>query len=173
MIGVLALVVPTIGASVGTTGERLALDLADQQHVETRTDTRLLSSVGVAHPLASFVDGHASLGFGPTTFTGRYQLVAREDVTAIVRFGRLALRVGLGPGVTWDVSRPTMSFAELGVPLSLTLFDQLELVYRPYLALPLAHERRDVFAGTSSRSADLAVVWFETTLRLRLPALGF
>lgn len=168
-----AALVPTVSVGFGHHEERLELELAGQKSTETRIDERILVAFGVAHPLAARFDGHASLGFGPTFQQGRYQLVLREDVTFVHRWSWLAVRAGLGPGLSLDTTESTMSFAELGLPLTLTVAESVELVYRPFLSVPLAGDRRDVFAGSRTRSADLAFVPFDLTLRLRVRALGF
>jgi hypothetical protein len=167
--------VPTAQVSFGLHRERLSLALGGTDHVESRSDLRLAFGLGLAHPVRTslHVDGHASLAFGPTFADGRYPLVLREDVTFVARWASVALRAGLGPGLTLDTSRPSMSFVEIGVPLSVTLSDTIELVYRPFLSIPLSAEERAVFGGTRRKSADLAVVPLDLTLRVRVRALGF
>lgn len=171
--------VPTAALALGGLSERMALDLAGRQAIETRSDLRLAATLGLAHPALELgphrrLDGHASISVGPTFTGGRAQLLLREDVTyAHDVWSGMTLRAGLGAGVALDLTRSSMSQGEVGVPLSITFARVVELVYRPYLALALGREERPVFAGSRTRSADTTLVALDLTLRFRLPTLGF
>lgn len=171
--------VPTFTLGLGGQQERLVVDAGGAESSERRSDLRLSAAIGLAHPVAKLseraaIDGHGSVGFGPTLHGGRYQLPLREDVSfAYAPWGWLTVRGGLGAGVVVDLSRTAMSYAELGVPVGVTLFGALELLYRPYLSLPLGSEDRAVFGGSRSLSADAALVPFDLALRFRFRALGF
>jgi hypothetical protein len=61
---------------------------------------------------------------------------------------------------------------ELGVPLGLVLFDVFEIVYRPYLELPLGSHEQRVFGGELEHSASLAWVPLDFEIRVRAFGLG-
>jgi hypothetical protein len=75
--------------------------------------------------------------------------------------------------VTLDASAGHRTFAELGLPLSVALFRNLELLYRPMLVVPLGSEASPVFGGQRELATRLALLPFEVLLRLRIPALGW
>lgn len=170
---------PTVGLGFGGLDERMALDLAGTRWKSTRADVRASIHVGLAHPVAPLaaslrVDGHGSLGFGPTFHGGRYQLIGREDVTAAYPvLSWLDVRAGLGPGLVLDMTQTAMTFAEIGLPIGVTFAGAVELSYRPYVSLALGDESRAVFGGSRSLSADTTFVPLDFTLRLRVRALGF
>lgn len=172
--------VPTVAVGIGGQSERLELNLAGTRSTAARSDLRLSTMIGIAHPVASLgsgrarVDGHAAVGFGPTFIGGRYQIPLREDVTFAYEATRwLTLRGGLGVGVVVDATRSAMSYGEVGLPLGVTFWRTLELVYRPYLSVPLGSEDRTVFGGSQTRSASPELVPLELALRVRWARLGF
>lgn len=171
--------VPTFTLGLGGQQERMVVAAGGTETSERRGDLRLSASIGLAHPVAHLgarlaIDGHGSVGFGPTFHGGRYQLPLREDVAlAYAPFGWLTLRGGLGAGVVVDLTRSAMSYAELAVPLGVTFFSAVELLYRPYLSLPLGAEGRAVYGGSRTLAAGTALVPFDLALRFRFRALGF
>lgn len=171
--------VPSFTLGLGAQQERLVVDAGGTESSERRGDLRLSAAIGLAHPVAHLgermaIDGHGSVGFGPTFHGGRYQLPLREDVSfAYAPLEWLTLRGGLGAGVVVDLTRSAMSYAELAVPVGMTFFRAVELLYRPYLSLPLGGEDRAVFGGSRSLSAGTALVPFDLALRFRFRALGF
>ena len=170
--------VPTLALGFGAQVERFEVDVPSASRAETRGDTRASTMLGLAHPAWEWpgsrarFDGHASLGLGATLAGGRYQLPLREDVTfAYDVTPWLTLRAGLGPGVVVDLTRSAMSYAELGLPVGVTLLGTFELAYRPYLSIPLGSEDRGVFGGKRTLSAGTAFVPLDLALRVRFRAL--
>jgi hypothetical protein len=171
--------VPTVGVGLGGLAETAKVDVFGAESSERRGDTRAVVSLGLSHRVVRLgararLDGHAQIGLGPTFFGGRYQVPLREDVTFVFdATSFLGLRAGLGLGVVVDATRASMSYGEVGVPVGATFFDAVEIVYRPYLGVPLSSDDRATFGGTRDVSAALAVVPFDLTLRFRISALGF
>jgi hypothetical protein len=175
--------VPTVGFGLSGIVERSRIDAGGERFEETRSDLRATLAVGLAHPVLTLgtyraarvrIDGHASLGVGPTFGDGRYQVPLREDVTlAWGAASWLTLRVGLGAGVVVDATRTAFSYAEFGAPLSFTFGPAVEVVWRPALAVGLGEEERAVFGGTQSWSSGVAFVPFDFALRFRIGAIGF
>jgi hypothetical protein len=171
--------VPTVGVGLGGLAETAKVDVFGAESSERRGDTRAVVSLGLSHRVVRLgararLDGHAQIGLGPTFFGGRYQVPLREDVTFVFdATSFLVLRAGLGLGVVVDATRASMSYGEVGVPVGATFFDAVEIVYRPYLGVPLSSDDRATFGGTRDVSAALAVVPFDLTLRFRISALGF
>ena len=158
--------------------QQLRVDGSDTNSV--RGQLRALVFVGLAHPIGTassatvWFDEHTALGVGPTFDTGHWQVLLREDVTVAWAGTRwLTLRAGLGAGFTLDATGPRRSFADVGVPVSATLFQVVELVYRPMLTIPVSGETTTVLGGTSTLAASLAIVPFDVQLRFRIPPLGF
>lgn len=171
--------VPTIGVGLAAPRDRVRLDLGGARAEETRADTRLSLSLGLAHPVwgrapGGRIDGHGALGLGPTLGAGRYPLLVREDVSyAFDPAPWLTLRAGLGVGLAVDLTRGAMSYADVAIPFGVTLFGVVELSARPYASLPIASEERAVFAGTQTWSSAPGIAPLDLTLRLRIGALGF
>jgi hypothetical protein len=172
--------VPTVGAAFGSLGETLRLKLDGVERDEDRSQFRLLLlAVGLAHPVRELgpglrLDGHASLGFGPTFTTGHWHLVPREDVTVAYQATRwLTLRAGLGLGLGLDATSAARSHLEFALPLGVTFFDLLEVVYRPFVSAPLGAERRAVFGGDRELFTSTGPVLFDVQLRVRLGRLGW
>lgn len=171
--------VPTIGLGFGSFDERLRLRVGDESYDESRTDMRLSLVLGLAHPVWRFdartwLDGHASVGLGVTLDGGHWQLPLREDVTvAWDATPWLTLRGGLGLGAVIDTTRTARSYGELGLVVSLTFANFVEVVYRPFLSLPFGSEDSPVFGGSRSLSTSVAVIPLDVALRFRLPWLTF
>jgi hypothetical protein len=170
---------PTIGVSMGAFDEQVKVVVDGAQTNSTRGQLRLLLFVGLAHPVAGeselvWLDGHASLGAGPTFETGHWHAVAREDVSLAVAVASwMTVRVGLGVGFTFDTTATARSDVELAVPVGVTLFKVVEVAYRPMLVLPVGREQTAVLGGTRTLSTRLAVLPFEVALRFRIGALGW
>ncbi|HEY5373276.1 MAG TPA: hypothetical protein VIK01_06295 [Polyangiaceae bacterium] len=64
---------------------------------------------------------------------------------------------GPGVGVTIDATTSERSFAELALPIGVTLFRTIELVYRPMLSVPLGSESSAVFGAERELATRLAV----------------
>jgi hypothetical protein len=84
----------------------------------------------------------------------------------------LGVSAGLGVGLSIDSSASEHTRAELGLPLGLLLFDLIELVYRPYLELPLGSHAQPVFGGELRHSAALAWVPLDLEIRVRAFRMG-
>lgn len=170
--------VPTGALVASGQSETMTVDVGGARTEERRSDVRFNPALGLGHrftaPKAVSLDGHASVGLGPNAGAGRYQLPVREDVGVAWRaWSWLTLRGGLGAGLTLDLGRSSGSYADLALPVSATFFDVVELVYRPYLSLPVAREDRATFGGTRELSASTALVPLDFALRFRAPVLGF
>jgi hypothetical protein len=173
--------IPTLSLSIGSFDERLRVRVDGTDYDSYRGQLRTVLAVGLAHPVIArlkddrvSIDGLVSLGVGPTFYTGHWQLPVREDLTFAFATTRwLTLRAGLGAGLTLDTSAGRRSFAELALPIGLTFFHTIELVYRPMLSLPLGSETSPVFGGERAISTRLAVLPFELLLRVRIGALGW
>jgi hypothetical protein len=171
---------PTASLSVGAFEERLRVRVDGVDYDSFRTDDRVLFALGLGHrmlrlgPSPLWLEGHATLGFGPTFESGHWHVPLREDVTiAYVLTRWLTLRGGIGVGVTLDVTEPSRSFADLGLPVGATFFDAVELAYRPALSIPLGSKSEAVFGGERSLGAALAFLPFEVSLCVRPRALGW
>lgn len=170
--------VPTAALVASGQSETVKVDVGGAHSEERRSDLRFGPALGLGHRLTApgrlSLDGHGSVGVGPNLGGGRYLLPLREDVAAAFRpRAWLALRGGLGAGVTVDLGRGATSYVELALPVSVTIVEVVELAYRPLLSLPVASEERTTFGGTRSLSASTALVPLDFTLRFRVPALGF
>ncbi|MBS2014045.1 MAG: hypothetical protein JST00_14240 [Deltaproteobacteria bacterium] len=172
--------VPTLALELGGLRESLDLRVPGARSEETRSDVRMTLALGLAHPVARLgdprarIDGHASIGLGPTFQRGNYHVPIRENVTfAYDATSWLTLRGGLGLGLTIDASQSALSYAELGIPLGVTLWGAVEVSYRPYLSLPLGSEERDVFGGSRTLSAATSFQPLDIALRFRWTAIGF
>ena len=172
--------IPTLSLSIGSFDERLRVRVDGTDSDSYRGQLRTILAVGLAHPVARFrddrlwIDGLASIGVGPTFDTGHWHLPVGEDLTFAFAATRwLTLRGGLGVGLTLDTSAVSRSFAELALPIGLTFFHTIELVYRPMLSLPLGSETSPVFGGERELSTRLALLPFDLLLRVRLGALGW
>lgn len=170
--------VPTAALVASGQSETMAVEVGGAHTEERRSDLRVGPAVGLAHrlgpPGALSLDGHASLGLAPALGGGRYLVPIREDVGVAWRTrGWLALRGGLGAGLAVDLGKGATSYAELALPVSVTLVEVVEIVYRPYLSLPIASEERATFGGSRSLSASVGVVPIDFALRFRVRALGF
>jgi hypothetical protein len=172
--------VPTVSIGMGAFDERLRIRVDGNDYDSTRSQLRTFLALGLSHPVVRlrndrlWIDGHGSIGAGPTFQTGHWHVPIREDVTfAYAPLSWLTLRAGLGIGVTVDATESRRSFAELGIPLSVTLVRTLELVYRPMLALPLGSDSSVAFGGSRDLSTRLAPLPFELVLRGRFGPLGW
>jgi len=172
--------IPTLSLSIGSFDERLRVRVDGTDYDSYRGQFRTIFAIGLAHPVARFrddrfwIDGLGSIGVGPTFDTGHWHLPVAEDLTFAFAATRwLTLRGGLGVGLTFDSSAVSRSFAELALPIGLTFFHTLELVYRPLLSIPLGSETSPVFGGASEISTRFAVLPFDLLLRVRIGALGW
>lgn len=180
--------VPTVGVALGSFDERLRLHVDGGESDSFRSQYRSLLLVGLVHPVVRWpatgphaawrerlwIDGHLSTGVGVTFDTGHWHIPVREDLT--LAYGArtwLTLRAGLGLGMTVDASAGHRTFVELGIPLSVALLRNFELVYRPMLVVPLGRETSPVFGGQRELATRLAVLPFEVLLRFRISALGW
>ena len=172
--------VPTASLALGSFDERLRVRIDGTDYDSFRSQLRTFLALGLAHPVLRlpnerlWVDGNASLGAGPTFNTGHWHLPIREDVSLAFAESRwLTLRAGLGLGLTIDATTSDRSFAELALPLGVSLCRSIEVVYRPMLSVPLGRERSAVFGGDRELATRLAVLPFEVSLRWRIQALGW
>ena len=99
--------IPTVSLAIGSFDERLRVRVDGTDYDSYRGQYRTILALGLAHPVAKladerqWIDGHGSIGFGPTFDTGHWQLPIREDVTFAFAATRwLTLRGGLGVGIT-------------------------------------------------------------------------
>lgn len=172
---------PTIGVAMGAFDEQLKVRLDGTETTSTRGSMRLLLFLGLAHPVVDrkaggsvWLDGHASLGAGPAFETGHWHALAREDVTvAWAPASWLTFRAGLGLGFTLDTAASQRSSVEVAVPVGVTLFHTVEIVYRPTLALPTGSEVTPVLGGSKTVSTRLTVLPFEVMIRVRIGGLGW
>ncbi len=172
--------IPTASLGMGSFDERLRVRVDGNDYDSYRSQLRMFLALGVSHPIAHlrdprfWLDGHGSVGAGLTFHTGHWQVPVREDVTfAYAATHWLTLRAGLGLGVTVDATESFRSFAEIGMPISLTIFRAFELVYRPMISAPLGSDSSPVFGGDRELSTRLAVLPFEVILRARIGALAW
>jgi hypothetical protein len=173
--------VPTLGVVFAAYVEELSLSLAQRSVSERRRDFLLAPLVvGLRHPLvAPFnartrLDGHVALGLGAAFHSGAARVLLREDVRiSYTATHWLALHAGLGVGFGIDTMQPAHSQIELAAGLSFTLFDCLELGYRPYFSLPLGSEHEAVFAGSRRLSAGTEFVPIDFVLRGHFRSLSF
>jgi hypothetical protein len=171
---------PTASLAVGSFDERMRVRVDGTDYDSYRSQFRMLFALGLAHPIVRLqdprmrIDGHASVGVGPTFTTGHWQVPIREDAMfAYAATPWLTLRAGLGLGITDDATAPSRSFAEIGVPLSVTFWRTAELLYRPALSIPLGSESSPVFGGERELQTRLAFLPFEIAVRVRVQALGW
>jgi hypothetical protein len=171
---------PTASLLVGAFEERLRLRIDGVNYDSFRTDDRVLFALGLGHRMLRlgssplWLEGHATLGVGPTLESGHWHVPVREDVTiAYVATRWLTLRGGLGLGVTLDATEPSQSFADFGLPIGVAFFDVVELSYRPALSVPLGNQSDAVFGGERSLQAAVAFLPFEVGLCVRPRALGW
>ena len=172
--------VPTLSLALGSFDERLRVRVDGIDYDSYRGQLRTFLALGLAHPVLRFgderawIDGHAALGVGPTFYTGHWHLPIREDVTLALALSHwLTLRGGLGVGVTLDATASDRSFAEVALPIGVTFFRTIELVYRPMLSVPLGSESSPVFGGQRELATRLAVLPFELSLRYRIQGLSW
>ena len=172
--------VPTASLAIGSFDERLRVRVDRTNYDSYRGQLRMFLALGLAHPVLRlpnerlWIDGNASLGAGPTFNTGHWHVPIREDVSLAFAESRwLTLRAGLGLGLTIDATTSDRSFAELALPLGVTLFRSIDVLYRPMLSVPLGRERSAVFGGERELATRLAVLPFELSLRWRIQALGW
>jgi len=172
--------VPTLSLALGSFDERLRVRVDGIDYDSYRGQLRTFLALGLAHPVLRFaddrlwIDGHAEFGVGPTFDTGHWHLPVREDVSlAIAASHWLTVRGGLGVGVTVDATASERSFVELALPIGVTFFRTIELIYRPMLSVPLGNEASPVFGGERELATRLAVLPFELSLRYRIQALGW
>ncbi len=158
---------PSISLGLGSFQEQQALTVDGATSNGWQSQYRAFLTLGLAHPIVSFspsvsLDGHAALGTGPTFVTGHWHALVRQDVTfAFTPTTWLTLRAGLGLGFTLDASGPDRSFAEVAVPIGVTFFRLVEVVYRPFLSVPAGGETVGVAGGTRTLSTRLLVMPFE------------
>lgn len=172
--------VPTVSLALGSFDERLRVRVDGVDYDSYRGQLRSFFALGLAHPVLRladehvWIDGHAALGAGPTFFTGHWHLPIREDVSlAFAPSHWFTLRGGLGVGVTIDATASDRSFAELALPIGVTFFRTIELVYRPMLSVPLGSESSPVFGGQRELATRLAALPFELSLRYRIQGLSW
>lgn len=172
--------VPTVSFALNAFDERLRVRVDQNDYDSVRGQLRGVVALGFAHPVARpwgervWLDGHASIGLGLAVDTGRWQVPLREDITFAFAATRwLTLRGGLGVGVTLDATGARRSFAEVGLPLSVTFLHAIELGYRPVLTLPLGSEESSALGGGRALSTRLTVLPFEVLLRVRVTGLGW
>jgi hypothetical protein len=170
---------PSMSLGLGSVQEQQALTVDGTTSDGWQSQYRTFLTLGLAHPIVSLspalnLDGHTALGAGPTFVTGHWHALVREDVTfAFDATTWLTLRAGLGLGFTIDASGPDRSFAELAVPIGVTFFKIVEVVYRPFLALPTGGETVGVAGGSRTLSTRLMVMPFEVQLRIRIGGLSW
>ncbi len=171
---------PTASLVVGAFEERLRIRVDGANYDSFRTDDRVLFALGLGHRMLRlgssplWLEGHATLGVGPTLESGHWHVPVREDVTiAYVATRWLTLRGGLGLGVTLDATEPSQSFADFGLPIGATFFDAIEPTYRPALSVPLGNKTEGVFGGERSLQAAVAFLPFEVALCVRPRSLGW
>ena len=171
---------PTVSLALGSFDERLRVRVDGIDYDSYRSQLLTFLALGLAHPVLRFaderlwIDGHAAFGAGPAFYTGHWHLPVREDVSlAFAANHWLTLRGGLGVGVTIDATTSARSFAELALPIGVTFFRTVELVYRPMLSVPLGSESSPVFGGERELATRPAVLPFELSLRYRIQALGW
>jgi hypothetical protein len=169
-----------VSLSIGSFDERLRVRVDGADTTSYRGQFRTLLALGLVHPVArlsderTWIDGHASVGVGPTFHTGHWHMPLREDVALAFTATRwLALRGGLGVGLTVDANAGHRSFAEFAIPIGFTLFRTIDVIYRPMLSVPLASETSPVFAGERELATRLTVLPFELLVRIRVHALGW
>ena len=172
--------VPTFSLALGSFDERLRVRVDGVDYDSYRGQLRTFLALGLVHPVVRFaderlwIDGHAAFGAGLTFDTGHWHLPVREDVSLVFAARHwLTLRGGLGVGVTIDATASDRSFAELALPIGVTFFRTIELIYRPMLSVPLGSESSAVFGGERELATRLAVLPFELSLRYRIRALGW
>jgi hypothetical protein len=152
----------------GSSEQQAQLDLAGRHFDARRCELQPALAVGVEQPWFGRVAGHASLALGPNPTTGAWLWSLREDARyTLPALAWLGVSGGLGVGLAIDASQPAHSRMELGIPLGVLLFDTLEIVYRPYLELPLGSHAQPVFGGELQHSASLAFVPLDVEIRVR------
>ena len=171
--------VPTVSFAIGSFDERLRLKIDDVDYDSYRGQLRTLLAIGLAHPVLHFsnerewLDSHMSLGIGPTFLTGHWHVPLREDFSFAYSASSFTLRAGLGLGLTIDTTEGFRSFGEFALPIGLTLWRTVELVYRPLLAVPLGRRSTAVFGGERELETRFGIMPFELSLRLYIGALGW
>jgi hypothetical protein len=163
----------TAGLRAGWSEQQTQLELAGQYYDSRRSELQASLAIGLEHAWFDRVSGHASVAFGPNATTGAWLWSLREDARyTLPALAWLGVSGGLGVGLAIDSHQPEHSRMELGIPLGLVLFDLLEIVYRPYLELPLGSHEQRVFGGELEHSAALAWVPLDLEIRVRAFRLG-
>jgi hypothetical protein len=172
--------IPTVSLGISSFDDRLRERIDGVDYDSYRGQYRTVLAVGLVHPVVRlsddriWIDGQVSGGVGVTFTTGDWELPIREDVTlAYAVRPWLTVRAGLGVGLMLDTSASDLSSAELAIPISVTLFHAIEIVYRPLLNIPLDHETSTVLGGESELSTRLTVLPFDLAVRIRITALGW
>jgi len=93
---------PTAAVVLGSFDERLRTRVDGTDYDSYRSQLRMFLALGLVHRIVNWsnerewIDGHASLGLGPTFQGGHWQLPLREDATfAYAATSWLTLRAGL------------------------------------------------------------------------------
>lgn len=167
---------------MGSFDERLRVRVNGEHYDSYRNQLRTSLSIGLSHPVAHpiahnqriWLDGHGSIGVGPTFQGGHWLVPIREDVTiAFAATHWLTLRTGLASGFAVDTTESYRSFAEIGLPLSITVFRAFELIYRPIISLPMGTQATTTLGGERELSTRLTVLPFEFILRARVGLLAW
>jgi len=172
--------VPTLGLETGMYRERLTIDLDEAQLSETRSlwVTRLAFGLsyplGAARPGAVKVRGQSSLGFGLVYEAGQWPLHTRqEELVQFTVLPWLAPQIGLGTGFQLNLTDPSLSYWEVGLPVGVSITRHLELIYYPMLTVGIGAEERPVFGGTRTHGVATGFAPFNLMLRVRFGGLAF
>lgn len=166
--------VPHLGLSVGAYAERL--------EVGEDSDRRgLLFSglvLGLDYRLPDVIDGLvlegvSSLEVATVFERGQFplRLTQQGRVTRPIT-AWLTVFAGLEAGFFVNVSDPTFSFFELGVPLGVRL-GPVDITYLPRLTVPLAGEERDTLGGPRRHAVATALAPLMFEARYRFEGLAF
>lgn len=159
---------PTISVIAGSSAHELTLRMDKEHYSHSRHELQTSLALGLEHPLPADFQGHMSVGVGTLWTTGSPLWTVREDARfSVDLLSGVRVSAGLGAGLALPSAAMEHSRFEIAVPIAVVLADTVELVYRPYLELPLGSRTTSVYGGKLESSAMLAFIPFELQLRVR------
>ena len=172
--------VPTLGVETGEYSERLAVELGGGELSDTRSLWVTRIDLGLAYPLtrerprALSLRGQSSVGIGLVYEVGQWPLHVRQELlVAYPATLWLSLELGLGTGFQLNLTNPSLSYWEVGLPVGVKFANIFELVYYPMLTVALGSDQTPVFGGTKSRGVNTGLAPLNLCARFHFRGLAF
>lgn len=167
-------IVPHVGLSVGAYAERLEVGAQRETRgllhsgIALGLDYRLLELEGVGR-----LEGVSTLELFTVFERGQFPLrLAQQGRLSVPITSWFSVFGGLGAGFAVNLSDPTFSFFELGLPLGVRL-GPVDVAYLPRLTVPLAATEDEVFGGTRTQAVATRISPLMVEVRYRFEGLGF